>query len=107
MSLLIELGRVIEYQAMLENLTATQARCTELIQENRALKRDLDAATTAVPSNPGKGTHGDTGLVETKERLDQFIVWFIEYAKTSFCLSDTGLRDLITRICEEKIRVGL
>ncbi len=28
-----------EYLAMLENLTATQARCTELIQELRALKR--------------------------------------------------------------------
>lgn len=28
-----------EYQAMFDNLTATQARCTELLEENRELKR--------------------------------------------------------------------
>ena len=30
-----------EYKAMLENLTATQTRCSELIQENRGLRAGL------------------------------------------------------------------
>jgi uncharacterized protein YdcH (DUF465 family) len=30
-----------EYKAMLENLTSTQARCTELLEETRTLKRKL------------------------------------------------------------------
>jgi len=32
-----------EYKAMLENLTATQARCTELLDMYRACKRELDS----------------------------------------------------------------
>lgn len=38
------LRRVLnENQALLDNLTSTQACCTELIQENRALIRELES----------------------------------------------------------------
>lgn len=31
-----------DYKAMLDNLTSTQARCTELLEENRELRRRLE-----------------------------------------------------------------
>ena len=34
---------ISEYDIMLENLTAVQARCTELLEENRKLKEEVVA----------------------------------------------------------------
>jgi len=34
---------ISEYDAVLENLTAVQARCTELLEENRKLKEEVVA----------------------------------------------------------------
>lgn len=37
-------GMSDDYALMLDNLTATQARCTELLEENRRLKAELQAS---------------------------------------------------------------
>lgn len=55
-----------ERRQLLDNLTATQARCTELVEENRALKAKL--ANVALPGWFCPMCGGWNG--EAKERLD-------------------------------------
>lgn len=56
-----------DYRAMLDNLTATQRRCNELLDETRVLRRALELACNAIAYGDAPSSDEETYIAKARE----------------------------------------
>ena len=67
------LGQLREFQAINDNLKSTQERCSELLEENRQLKREKARLCGVIEKLLG---------FTAEEANDETIAWIMEKVKT-------------------------